>query len=93
LYKLEIHQKARTFLDKVPEKIHGKVVTRLLSLRDEPRPKESELIILPDGYRVYRLHIGRVLTVFYLVFDETRTVRILKIMTIEQAHKEYRRWG
>jgi mRNA-degrading endonuclease RelE of RelBE toxin-antitoxin system len=93
LYSVEVHQKARAFLDKLPEKIHGKVRERVLSLRGEPRPKESELIILPDGYRVYRLPIGRVITVFYQVFDETETVRILKIMTIEQVHKEYRRWG
>ncbi|MBP1927717.1 mRNA-degrading endonuclease RelE of RelBE toxin-antitoxin system [Methanolinea mesophila] len=93
MYTLEVHRKARAFLEALPEKIHGKVRERLLSLREEPRPKESELLVLPDGYRVYRLHVGRVITVFYLVIEETRTVRVLKVMTIEQAHKEYRRWG
>jgi mRNA-degrading endonuclease RelE of RelBE toxin-antitoxin system len=85
--------KARAFLDKLPDKIQRATREQLLTLRENPFPGDSEFITLPGGYSVYRLHIGRILTVFYQVNTKEQTVQILKIMTIEQAHKEYRRWG
>jgi mRNA interferase RelE/StbE len=93
VYRVEIHPKAKEFLEQLPRKLQEHTRDTLLTLREEPRPRGSELLTLPDNYRVYRLHIARVLTVFYQVYDDEHRVRILKIMTIEQAHKEYRRWG
>jgi mRNA interferase RelE/StbE len=93
LFVIEIHQKSREFLDKVPEKLKNNVRDVLLTLREDPHPRESKLITLPGGYRVYRLHISRLFTVFYEVDFDKKRIYIVKIMTIEQAHKEYRRWG
>jgi len=93
VYRVEIHQKALDFLEQLPEKLQEHTRSTLQALREDPRPRGSELLTLPDNYRVYRIHIARVLTVFYQVSDNDHQVRILKIMTIEQAHKEYRRWG
>lgn len=93
MYRVEIHQKAVDFLEYLPEKLQENTRRTLREPREDPRPRDSELLILPDNYRVYRIHIARVLTVFFQVYDDEHLVRILKIMTIEQAHKEYRRWG
>lgn len=41
------------------------------------------------GEEVYRLHVGRTWTAFYDVDEAAGTVRVLKIMPIDQAHKEY----
>nr|WP_239441600.1 hypothetical protein [Methanospirillum hungatei] len=40
---------------------------------------------------VYRLHISRSYTVFYLIEEEKKVVKIAKIETIEKAHKTYSR--
>jgi mRNA-degrading endonuclease RelE of RelBE toxin-antitoxin system len=93
LFFIEIHQKSQEFLDALPEKIRNSVRDVLLTLREDPYPRESKLLTLPGGYHVYRLHIRRLFTVFYEVDNKENTIYILKIMTIEQAHKEYRRWG
>ncbi len=93
MYRVEIHQKATEFLKHLPEKLQGTTRDTLRALREDPRPRGSELLTLPDNYRVYRIHVARVLTVFYQVYDDEHLARILKIMTIEQAHKEYRWWG
>ena len=93
VFRVEIHQKAKQFLENLPDKIRNHTIDTLKGFRENPRPRDSELLTLPDEYQVYRIHIARVLTVFYQVHDEEHLVRILKIMTIEQAHKEYRRWG
>ncbi len=93
MYRITIHEKARAFLEQLPEKVGKATRDQLLSLSENPFPKDSELLKLPGGYAVYRLHIGRILTVFYKVNVNEHTVQIMKILTIEQAHKEYRRWG
>ena len=93
MFSISIHEKTREFLDKLPEKVQRATREHLLAFREDPFPRDSEFLTLPGGYTVYRLHIGRVLTIFYQVNTEEKSVMILKIMTIEQAHKEYRRWG
>lgn len=45
--------------------------------------------MLPEPPVVYRLHVGRSFTVFYLIDHEVNQVKIEKITTIEKAHKEY----
>ena len=38
----------------------------------------------------YRLHIARRYTAFYRVYEDEQVVRVLSLMTIEQAHKRYK---
>jgi mRNA-degrading endonuclease RelE of RelBE toxin-antitoxin system len=47
--------------------------------------------VYPHLPAVYRLHIGRSFTVFYIIEHEENVVKIVKIMTIERAHKDYSR--
>ncbi len=41
------------------------------------------------GEELYRLHIGRTFTAFYIINEKEKTVRILEILPIEAAHKKY----
>jgi mRNA-degrading endonuclease RelE of RelBE toxin-antitoxin system len=93
LFVIGIHRKSREFLENLPEKLKNNVRDVLLTLREDLYPRESKLITLPGGYRVYRLHISHLFTVFYAVDSDKKRIYIVKIMTIEQTHKEYRRWG
>jgi mRNA interferase RelE/StbE len=92
--KLEIEDKALEYLSALPEKSKRIVKKHCLALAKDPFPgkggdKEALHII---GFRtLYRMHVGRSYTVFYHIFEDEKIVRILEIMTIEQAHKKYGR--
>ncbi|OPY38414.1 MAG: hypothetical protein A4E35_00837 [Methanoregula sp. PtaU1.Bin051] len=74
------------------EKSRRIVRAKLSELRDNPYPGkrgDKEKFCLRDGFILYRLHIGRSWTAFYRVYDDDGCVKILDVMTIEQAHKKY----
>ncbi len=92
--KLEIEEGASKFLSSLPEKSQRIVKKHCLALAEDPFPGKSgdkEVLHLPGFRTLYRLHVGRSYTVFYRIFEDKQTVRILDIMTIEQAHKRYGR--
>ncbi|NOZ81404.1 MAG: type II toxin-antitoxin system RelE/ParE family toxin [DPANN group archaeon] len=41
------------------------------------------------GEEVYRLHIGRSYTAFYIIDEKVKTVRVLEMLSIKAAHKKY----
>ena len=45
--------------------------------------------IIVAGEELYRLHIGRSYTAFYIINEKNKIVRILEILSIETAHKKY----
>ena len=49
------------------------------------------LALEPHPPAVYRLHVSRSFTVFYIIETDENVIKIEKIMTIERAHKEYSR--
>ena len=90
--KLEIDERALKFLTAIPEKSRRTVKKHCLALGDDPFPGkggDKEALHMAGFRALYRLHIGRSYTVFYRIFEEEQIVRILEIMTIEQAHKKY----
>jgi mRNA-degrading endonuclease RelE of RelBE toxin-antitoxin system len=62
-------------------------------LADDPFPGQGDKEILQRrGHKdIYRLHISRSYTAFYKIYMDDKIVKILDIMTIEQAHKIYGR--
>jgi len=41
------------------------------------------------GEEVFRLHIGRTYTAFYIIDEKEKRVRILEILPIKVAHQKY----
>ncbi|WP_233560654.1 type II toxin-antitoxin system RelE/ParE family toxin [Halobellus sp. Atlit-38R] len=66
----------------------------LRKLEEEPYPRpgsgsgDREKLHV-DGEEMYRLHIGRTHTAFYVVLDEDQQVRVVEIVDIDEAHKRY----
>ena len=90
--KLEIDERALKFLNAISEKSRRTVKKHCLALAEDPFPGrggDKEALHMPGFAALYRLHVGRSYTVFYRIFEDEQTVRILEIMTIEQAHKRY----
>ncbi len=89
-----IEEKALGFLSTLPEKSKRIVRAYCLSLAEDPFPGKAgdkEALHLSGHRTLYRLHVARSYTVFYRIFEDEGIVRILAIMTIEQAHKMYGR--
>ncbi len=45
--------------------------------------------IVVAGEEVYRLHIGRTYTAFYIIDERMKLVRVIEVLPIEAAHKKY----
>ena len=82
------------YLNSLDDKSRRIVRAKLFSLEDNPCPGSSgdkERLSLPDDTVLYRMHIGRTWTVLYRVDEDSTTVKIIDMLTIEQAHKKYGR--
>jgi mRNA interferase RelE/StbE len=91
-----IDEDAQGSLDNLPKKSHDIIKAKLRVLENDPFPGkggDKELLNFPKHKELYRLHIARSFTAFYRVFPEEKTVKILWLGTIEQAHKKYVRFG
>ena len=92
MFAILIEKRAREFHKKLPQKARRIVVEKIQGLAEDPFPGgNKEKLVYPHPPAVYRLHIGRSFTVFYIIEHEENVVKIVKIMTIERAHKDYSR--
>ncbi|MCM2466661.1 type II toxin-antitoxin system RelE family toxin [Methanoculleus oceani] len=92
MFAIVIERRAREFVKRLPLKTRRIIVEKILELKEDPFPGgNKEKLEYPNPPAVYRLHIGRSFTVFYIIEHEESIVKIEKIMTIEKAHKEYSR--
>lgn len=92
VYKVLIDRGALEFVNCLPEKARRIVKENLKGLEENPYPgsgRGDRKKLTHRGESLYRLHIGRTFTAFYKIYDEENEVKILKVMTIERAHKEY----
>lgn len=92
MFTVLIEGKARELLKRLPPKTRRIVVEKIQELADDPFPGgNKEKLEYPHPPAVYRLHISRSFTVFYIIEHQESIVKIEKIVTIERAHKEYSR--
>ena len=85
---------AKKFLDALDKKSKRIVMDKLKLLKNDPYQGQGQgdKELIDPEYGIYRLHISKSYTAFYQILEEDKTVRVLDIMTIEQAHKLYGRF-
>jgi mRNA interferase RelE/StbE len=93
-YHLVIGKNPLEFISALPSKSKMVVIENCKTLADDPFPcqGDKELIHQKGHKDIYRLHISRSYTAFYKINKDENRVKILEIMTIEQAHKIYGRF-
>jgi mRNA interferase RelE/StbE len=91
VYQLVIDKKALEFVNSLPQKSRKMVIEKCKTLGVDPFPGQGDKeLIRRKGHKdFYRLHISRSYTAFYKISKDENRVKILAIMTIEQAHKMY----
>lgn len=90
-YDILVAQDVAEFLSQLDEKSE-RIVRDNLSKLSEPYPGQGsgdKERITWRGDEVYRLHIGRTWTAFYDVDESEDVVRVLDVLPIDDAHKEY----
>ena len=92
MYRVLINRDAQKYIDSLTEKSKRIIKKKLETLKDNPHPgrADKKKLQLPD-YDLFRMHISRSYTIFYRIYEEEKTVKVLDIMTIEEAHKRYGR--
>ena len=83
---------AREFFLSLDVKNRRIIKGHLKILETDPYPGKAgdkELLNLKEGVKIYRLHIGHTFTAYYEI--EGKTVYVNEILTVEQAHKKYKR--
>jgi len=53
---------------------------------DGHRDKEKLVV---SGVELYRMHVSRTWTIFYTILEEKKQVRLVVILTIDEAHEKY----
>ena len=91
-YRVQVSRAVEAFLEAMDEKSRRICSSNLLKLARGPYPGRGpgDKEKLPvRGEEVYRLHIGRRYTAFYVILEANQLVRVLELLPIDQAHKKY----
>lgn len=91
-YHVQLFQPVSDFLAALDEKSRRICKNNLAKLANGPYPGRGagDKERLPvRGEEIYRLHIGRRYTAFYIILEADRVVRVLELLPIDQAHKKY----
>lgn len=75
-------------LDNKSKSICKKNLQKLVNPYPGRGPGDKEKLVVA-GEEMFRLHIGRSYTSFYVIDEKSKTVRVLEILSIESAHKKY----
>ena len=86
--RVNIDKRALQYINSLQEKDRRIVKQHLLKLEDPYTASDVEL--LKNGH--CRMHIAHTYTAFFDVLSGG-IVHILEVMTIEEAHKRYKRFG
>jgi mRNA-degrading endonuclease RelE of RelBE toxin-antitoxin system len=93
-YNVLLADQPREYISVLDDKSTRIVKDNLRKLADDPYPRpesgsgDKEKIVV-DGEEMYRLHIGRTHTAFYIIAEAKNEVRVLEILPIDEAHDKY----
>ena len=90
-YSVYVSDEALEYINSLDDKSRS-ICCKNISKLNEPYPGrgsgDKEKIVV-EGEKIYRLHIGRSHTAFYIIDEESKAVRVIEVLTIKDAHKKY----
>ncbi len=91
MYKLLVEIGVLERINVLPKKEAKNIKSRLKALKENPFPDgKGKKEIKGTRKTIYRLRVGNY-RFFYIIYNETRTVKVTEFLTAEQAHKIYGR--
>lgn len=92
-YDVLLGDDARDFLEVADEKTARICKENLSYLAENPYPGrgrgDKEKLPIDGRRHRYRLHISRTYTAIYTVLEDEKEVRVLEIVSIDEAQKRY----
>jgi mRNA-degrading endonuclease RelE of RelBE toxin-antitoxin system len=91
-YKVYHCPETKEFFDSLDDKSkrifqdHFKELVSAPHTWDGHRDKEKLVV---SGVELYRMHVSRTWTIFYTILEEKKQVRLVEILTIDEAHEKY----
>jgi len=82
-YKIEIKRSAAKELEKIQKRDRDRIIEKIQSLSEDPRPLQSEKL---SGEEKYRIRQGDY-RVLYQIYDEVITVVVVKVAHRREAYK------
>lgn len=82
-YIVSLKRSAEKELERLPTKMHDRIVARLLSLKEDPRPISAKKL---HGREGYRLRVGDY-RILYVVDDENRKIEIFSIAHRREVYR------
>ena len=82
-YTVNLKRSAEKELEKLPTKIHDKIINILLSLKENPFPHNSKKLRGREGYRI-RVGDYRIL---YLIDESARTVEVVSVAHRKEVYR------
>ncbi|MCK4353595.1 type II toxin-antitoxin system RelE/ParE family toxin [candidate division WOR-3 bacterium] len=83
LYAVYLKKSAEKELDRLPWEIHDRIVKRLISLRNNPRPLGTKKLLGREGYRI-RVGNYRIL---YIINEEEKKVEIVSVAHRKEVYR------
>jgi mRNA interferase RelE/StbE len=83
LYEVQIVLSAEKELDRLPLIFHNRIVERILSLEENPRPKGIKKL---SGREEYRLRAGDY-RILYIINDKDRIVTVMAVGHRREVYK------
>jgi len=91
-YQIQVAPQVARFLQVLDEKSRRVCQGNLEKLAAGPYPGRGhgdKERLMVRGEELFRMHIGRSYTVFYVILEEDHLVRVIELLPIKQAHKRY----
>jgi mRNA interferase RelE/StbE len=82
-YVVYLKRSAEKELDRLPAKVHDRIVKRLISLRDNPRPTGTRELQSREGYRI-RVGNCRIL---YWINEKEKKVEITSVAHRKEVYR------
>lgn len=91
MYDVQLSDQVISVLKSLDDKSEG-ICRKNLEKLELPYPGrgggDKEKLVV-SGEEMYRLHIGRTYTAFYIIVEETKRVLVLELLSFKAAHKKY----
>jgi mRNA-degrading endonuclease RelE of RelBE toxin-antitoxin system len=84
-YSIMIKHSAEKSLIKLDDKTHNRIVSKILQLRETPRPKQSKKL---ESKEYYRIRCGKH-RILYIIDDTIKQIEILLLITERMPIKAY----
>lgn len=89
MYTVELKPQAQKFIERQSKKIQRQLITKIETLRKNPRPPNCKL--LHSSKRIYRIRTGNY-RIIYQIKDQILLVIIAKVGDRKDVYKNLKKW-